>query len=282
MGSLIPVSIVILTFNEASRIQRCLESVSEFKQIIIVDSLSTDGTLEKARKFWIDKGFDSGRLHLYSRKWPGFTKARNESVEWAQEDWIFWVDADEWLSPELIEELKLMTWPSARVLKIQRQSFFLNRAIRHGGWFPDHKRRLAPRLLAEWRPGPRSADVHEDLFLKSDTNHEEAQLCDGFLFHEPFRDYEEQESTNQYYSSLLAKGLAQKWKLKGDVPPSDLYIAVKFGIKFIENYIFKLGFLDGYAGWKIATGSAMSMRWRLQKARALALSDDKTHKEVSV
>ena len=277
---------IVLTLNECSRIETCLKSLVDFNQVIIVDSLSTDGTLERARELWLQWGCAPERLTLVSRKWPGYTQARNESIQWAKEDWIFWVDADEWLSPELLKDLNSRNWSQHnQTLKVQRQSYFLNKAVKHSGWFPDHKSRLAPTKLALWSSGPRSSDVHEDLYLKdteesdSKSNEQHSSLCNGFLYHEPFRDLKEQRDTNQHYSSLLARGLAENWVARNKSAPSNAYIFIKTGIKLLENFIFKRGFLDGSVGWKIACGSALSMKWRLEKAKKLLLENSKKSAE---
>jgi glycosyltransferase involved in cell wall biosynthesis len=271
---LLPISVVILTLNESERIERCLESVRGFRQVIVVDSLSKDSTLDQARSLWRSWGEDETRLTLVSRAWPGFTKARNESLGWVREPWVLWLDADEWVSPELVEWCRsLDAAPTPDVVplyKIARQSFFLGTPIRHGGWYPDHKRRLALSSRATWRSGPHGSDVHEDLDVSLEGEFAIALLGRGEIFHEPFRDEAEQRATNELYSGLLARGLAERWNREGRRRgPSELFVRVKVIVKFLENYFFKAGFLDGQAGLKIARGSAWSMGERLRKARAL-------------
>ncbi|NCN42269.1 glycosyltransferase family 2 protein [bacterium] len=272
MADLIPVSVVVLTRNEAERIERCLSSLKDFKQVIVLDSLSCDCTLERAREVWADLDQDPSRLVLLSRDWPGFTKARNESLNWVHENWVVWIDADEWISEELANSLRSFDKQQAKVLLLDRQSYFLGHRVKHGGWYPDRKRRVAPAGEAVWMSGPRSADVHEDLYLKNDLK-SEPQLLQGTLFHEPFRNEEEQIETNQEYSSLLAVGVAEGWREKGRKAPSNLFIALKGVIKFVENFIFKLGILDGWVGYKIAKGSAQSMMWRLEKAKKIMIQE---------
>ncbi len=271
---LLPISVVILTLNESERIERCLESVRKFRQVIVVDSLSKDATLDRARSLWRSWGEDETRLTLVSRPWPGFTLARNESLGWVREPWVLWLDADEWVSPELVAWCgSLGALPSsdtAPLYKVARQSFFLGTRIRHGGWYPDHKRRLALSLRATWRSGPHGSDVHEDLDVARDGEFAMALLAQGEIFHEPFRDEAEQRATNELYSGLLARGLSERWRREGRKRgPSELFVCLKVIVKFLENYVLKCGFLDGRAGLKIATGSAWSMGERLRKARAL-------------
>lgn len=270
----IPVAVVVLTLNEVERIERCLDSARGFAQVIVVDSLSKDGTLDRARELWRGWGEDPAALTLVSRAWPGFTRARNESLQWVREPWTLWLDADEWVSEELrawCRGLPARPAPDAPPLyQIARQSFFLGTRIRHGGWYPDRKRRLALSSRAVWRSGPHGSDVHEELDIALDGESAIALTAHGDIYHEGFRDEAEQRATNDHYSSLLAQGLAARWKKAGRTrAPSKVYVLVKMGVKFVENYVFKLGFLDGRAGYKIALGSAWSMGRRLEKAGRL-------------
>ena len=155
------------------------------------------------------------------------------------------------------------------MIQFPRQSYFLGQSIRHGGWYPDRKRRMAHASMAHWRSGPRQSNVHEDLEIRGGSS--KLLTAEAEIFHWPFRDVDEQRETNENYSTLLAEGVAQNWKEQGKNAPSKLYIAFKAGLKFVENYIFKLGILDGRAGLQIAIGSAQSMKWRLQKAKQLLL-----------
>lgn len=275
-----PVSVVILTLNESERIERCLESVRGFQHVIVVDSLSKDGTLDRARSLWRAWGEDEAALTLISRAWPGFTAARNESLRWVREPWVLWLDADEWVSDEFMTWCrKLPATPTPDVIpvfEVARQSFFLGTRIRHGGWYPDHKRRVALSAKAVWRGGPHGSDVHEDLDIAGSGDFSVAMLAEGEIFHEPFRDEAEQRATNELYSGLLAQGLAKRWESEGRKSgPSELYVRLKMGVKFVENYLFKAGFMDGEAGLKIAQGSAWSMGERLRKARKFLNRSDK-------
>lgn len=262
-------TVVILTLNEAERVGRALTSVPKGTRVVVIDSDSKDGTLEAARKAWLAKGRSENELALVSRPWPGFTRARNESLAWVNTEWVLWLDADEWIEADLARFLEndlARVDAGISILDIARQSHFLGRPIRHGGWYPDRKRRLARAARAEWRSGPRGADVHEDLHPQGD---DRVATASGHLGHEPFRDQAEQEATNDHYSTLLAEGLAKQWQERNRSAPSDAYIATKVGVKFIENYIWKAGFLDGAPGLRIALGSSKSLRMRLTKAREL-------------
>lgn len=274
----LPLTAIILTMNEEKRVGRCLKSLAFASKVVVIDSFSTDQTRAQCCAAWNEIGRAPEDLIFVQKIWQGFTKTRNESIKWVQTPWVFWVDADEWVTDELRDELKnLLGQKTAQqnapqtttppVYKMPRLSIFLGREIRHGGWYPDRKARLGRTGFCEWKSGPNSSDVHEDLCATQGTS--TYGFLKGHLGHEPFLTREEHCATNDRYSTLLAEGLAQKLKHSGGRRPSYLYILIKTGIKFIENWVFKLGILDGYPGFVIARGSAQSLYWRLMKVRRL-------------
>ena len=259
-------TVVILTLNEEDRIVRCLESLPAGARVVIFDSFSTDATGARARDTWERLDRPLGDFAFVARPWLGFTEMRNATLRWVATPWVLWLDADEWITPELAAELEKLPEDAAVCYRIPRLTWFLGRAIRHGGWYPDYKRRLARTGQCEWRRGRHDTDVHEDLHpLPADAP---IGTLRGQLGHETFRDLAEQAATNDRYSTLLAEGLVRKWRAEKRREPSDAYIALKAAVKFVENYVWKLGFLDGRPGYLIARGSAESLALRLRKARA--------------
>ena len=270
-------TVVILTLNEEERIARCLRSLEPLLpnvRVVIIDSWSKDQTLEVAEKTWRKMGARSDALALLTQTWKGFTETRQASLKWVKTPWVLWLDADEWLTRELVDELRqLPRAPSesdALVYRIPRLSYFLGRPIRHGGWYPDRKSRLAQAALCEWKPGPRGADVHEDLFPVRMAHG--FGLLHGHIEHEPFRNEGEQGETNRRYSTLLGEGLARSRLERGLAPPHPWWIRLRGVWKFFENYIWKGGFLDGRPGYLIARGSSDSLRLRYECARARMLA----------
>lgn len=258
----------MLTLNEADRVGRAVKSLPAGSRLVVIDSFSTDGTLEVIEGAWREGGRSSTDLAVIKKAWPGFVRARNESLAWVLTEWVFWIDADEWLTGELAAELaQVATLPAdVDIGECARLSTFLGREIRHGGWYPDRKRRLARAKYAQWIEGPNGSQVHENLIS---TRKGRGERLRGELGHEPFRDERDQADTNDRYSTLLAEGLAKRYREQGRSAPSEFYISMKAAIKFVENYIWKLGFLDGKAGYIIAAGSAKSLRMRLSKLRTL-------------
>ncbi len=260
-------TVVVLTLNEAARIGRCVRSLRGLPprtRLVILDSFSSDETVSVARQVWSEIGGLEADFCSVLEEWRGFTRARNRSLELCSTPWALWVDADEWLSEGLVEELaSLRDWPNEVVVgRMPRLNTFLGREIRHGGWFPDVKSRVGRVGRVEWKGGPRGADVHEDLVAIGDG---ERRTMRGLLRHEPFRDEAEQRDTNVRYSALLAAGLAEKWRDRGFAPPK-FFVWGRVVWKFFENYLWKRGCLDGRPGLRLALGSAWSLKERYRKA----------------
>src|SRR4051794_9456522 len=97
---------VVLTLNEEARIERCIESLTFIQRLVVIDSFSTDKTLDIVVKTWLRNGRNPEDLLIITRIWQGFVKTRNESLKWVDTPWVVWVDSDEWVVDDLREELK--------------------------------------------------------------------------------------------------------------------------------------------------------------------------------
>ena len=129
------ISFVLVTLNEAGNIERCLESVRWADEIVVVDSFSTDATVELARRY-TDK--------VYQHEYPGTSRQVERGIGYATGDWIFVIDADEELSPELSAEVREVARDSrgyAGFTFVRKPSAF-GKWIEHGGWFPDEQFRF--------------------------------------------------------------------------------------------------------------------------------------------
>ena len=268
-------SVVILTLNEEERISKAVKSVAQHcGQLIIVDSFSTDQTIQRVKKTWLKAGREARDLVVVVQKWQGFTKTRNESVQWASCPWIFWLDADEW-----VDSNTFFTWfknhvenslsEVSSVFRFPRRSKYMNHWIRFGGWSPDLKSRLAKKNQSQWQGGNLGSDVHEDLHS---LDGKPAEISPEYIFHLPFLSLQEHLDTNRRYSTLMAEAVAIHNIKNKKKPPSWAFIYIKSFVKFVENYIFKLGILDLWPGLVIAYFSALSMKWRLQKVRQIMSS----------
>src|SRR5215213_8433194 len=140
----VKISAVFITFNEEKNIRQAIESVVWADEILIVDSESGDRTREIA---------ESLGAKVIVRKWLGFARQKQFAVDNAANDWIFSLDADERVSDELREEILRLknSSPAADGYKIPRLSFYMNRPIRHGGWYPDWQTRFFNRRKGVWK-----------------------------------------------------------------------------------------------------------------------------------
>lgn len=230
------ISAIVITYNEEHNIAKALESLSWADEIVIVDAESTDRTVEIASRF-TDR--------IFIRPWPGYSAQKNFGAEQAINDWIFSLDADERMSPELktaILKIKDQSEPEAAGYETARRTFYMGRWIKHSGWWPDRKVRLYDRRRARWR----GDFVHESL----EVNGRIDQL-EGELLHFTVRNASEHHLRMDRYTTLAAQDLYRRGKHKsiGSIFISPLII-------FLRSYVFKLGFLDGVPGFAIARFAA--------------------------
>ena len=249
----IKISVAIITFNEEKNIKRCIDSVKEIAdEIVVVDSLSSDETCKIAK--------DLG-AKVIEQKFLGHIKQKQLAVDSCKNEWILSLDADEELSKELQYEIKdLISNPlTYDAYSMPRVSFHLGRWIRHGGWYPDSKVRLFNKNRAYWG----GYNPHDRVIVNGKIG-----KLRGDLKHYVFRDLRHNIDTNNSYSSIMAEDLDRSGKKF-----SYLKLFFKPVGKFIEVYIYKRGFLDGVAGFIIAVGASYSMflkfakLWEIQKVQ---------------
>ena len=238
----VPVSVTIITLNEEKNLARALNSVSWAEEILVVDSGSTDSTVETARRMG---------ARVLSNPWFGYGKQKNFAQANAANDWVLNIDADEELSPALSSEIRQALEnagnPGSGVAgyRFPRKTFYLGRWILHGGWYPNRLVRLVNRRHASWtEPG-----VHEELVVNGGV-----EDLRGDLNHYTFRSIQDQVLTNLNFARLGS----QELRRQGQGPGIAKLLYKPVG-KFIETYIIKCGFLDGLAGLIISVNAAHSM-----------------------
>jgi glycosyltransferase involved in cell wall biosynthesis len=252
-------SVAIVTHNEEANIARTLASVQWADQIVVVDSHSTDRTAEIARSF---------NAAVIIRDWPGFAAQKNFAIAQCAGDWILTLDADEELTPELATEIRstLIASPAATAFHLKRRNLFLGRWIKHGGFYPDAKLRLF-RRNAESTPQFAARPVHEVIHFNGPTATFQADLI-----HHAYPTLASYIEHTDRYSTLSAPILVDK----GHTSHNPLaFIAQVFllpRITFIQNYIFRLGFLDGREGLLQHLYHATYVSWKYAKAWELARS----------
>lgn len=230
------VTACVVTFNEEANIERCLSSVDWCDEIVVVDSFSTDRTVEMAKRF---------TDNIIQREWPGFRAQKEFARQQGTGEWSLLIDADEEVSPELKAEILLALQGGQAVgYTVPRLVFFLGRWIRHGDWYPDRKLRLYRTAAGEVK----GIDPHDYVEVEGPVgklNHP--------LFHYTYDDIAHHIRTSNTFTSILAREMHQRGKRFS-------YIDLLFrpGWKFLRGYLFKAGFLDGFAGLAIALVSAFS------------------------
>jgi len=247
------ISAVIITFNEAENIGAACESVTWADEIVVVDSESTDATREIAAECG---------ARVIGNQWPGFAAQKQFATDAASNDWIFSLDADERVSPELrrtIERLKSKDESSlADGYRIARRTFYMNRWIRGGGWYPDHQLRLFKRHQGSW--GNRL--IHESFQLRRGAR---VETLTGDLLHYTVRDAAHHEDMiKQRYAPLGARQMYRDGKRT-----SGISSAVAGPSAFVRSYILKGGFRDGAAGLAIAKFAAQHARLKHKLLREL-------------
>lgn len=244
-------SVVIITFNEEKNIGRCLESIQGIADdVVIVDSFSTDATESISKKY---------NVNFISRKWEGYSASKNFANAQAKYDWVLSLDADEALSEELKKSiLKAKEGNELKTYKFHRLTNYCGSWIKHCGWYPDTKIRIFDRRITKWE-----GIIHEKLVIDSK---QEAILLKGDLLHYSYYSIEQHYAQTEKFSSLAAQNMFEKGK-----KASALKMYLSPVVKFISDYIIKLGILDGAAGFTICRISAKHSFLKYKKLRELYL-----------
>ncbi|MEO8330924.1 MAG: glycosyltransferase family 2 protein [Gallionella sp.] len=241
------ISIIIITKNEAANIRACLESVKWADEIIVVDSGSSDATVEICKEF-------GAQVHVTD--WPGFGAQKNRALSYATNDWVFSIDADERMTAELRTEIeRSIREGNAQGYFCPRLSQFCGKFIHHSGWYPDYVLRLFKR------DSGRFSDhlVHESVLVNGAT----VKLKNPLLHYSYLTEADVQRKIEQY-SMAAAKQMYQSGKR---ATPFDAPLRSAWA--FIRTYLLRQGFMDGVAGWRIARMNAATTFLKYQRLRQL-------------
>jgi glycosyltransferase involved in cell wall biosynthesis len=240
------ISAYIIAYNEEDKISDCIKSILWADEIIVADSNSTDGTCEIA---------ESLGAKVVQIEFNGYGNLRNEAISYCKGDWIFSLDSDERCTEKVRDEILLLIKDAPLdIYKVPRKNFFMGKWIKFSGWYPNFRQ---PQLF---RAGMMSYDnkpVHEGFisFSKKKTGE-----LNNEIWQFPYKNIEEVMQKANRYSSLGAQKLNDNAK-KGSVLKALLHGTWAF----IKHYIFKLGFLDGGAGFVIAFGNFEGTFYRYVK-----------------
>ena len=236
----VQISACLITFNEAEKIAEAVQSLAWADEILVVDSESTDETRTIA---------ESLGARVLIRKWEGFSKQKQYAADHAAHDWIFSLDADERVSDELKTEIRRLKNSAEHGLadgfRIPRLSFYMNRPIRHGGWYPDWQLRFFNRRKGKWK----AVLVHESVQMNESAKVEKLR---GDILHYSV------ENASHHHRMIGSRyaPLAAEQMFAGGKTVSAFKIVTVGLTTFIQNYILKGGFLDGLAGFCIARFAA--------------------------
>jgi len=229
---MVKIAAVIITLNEEDKIGRCIDSLTGVAdEIVVVDSFSTDST----KKICESKG-----VRFIERSFEGYVNQKNIAAEAAAFDYILSIDADEVLSESLINEiLKVKSNFVADGYEFNRLNNYCGTWIKHSGWYPDRKLRLYNRTKGKWG----GVTIHEKIEMQPGTTIEHLK---GDLLHYSYSTISEHVAQANKFSGLGAESALSKGR-KATI----LSAIVNPFWRFLRNYFFKLGFLDGYYGFVV-------------------------------
>ncbi len=242
-------SACLITLNEERNLPRVLTSLEGIAdEIVVVDSGSTDRTKKIARKHGAE---------FRVRAWTNYAEQKNHAAEYARNEWILSIDADEELSSAL--QTSLLNWkkraPEFCVYEMARRTWYLGAWIKHSGWYPDFQRRLYRRDAAQF-----SGTIHEALRFAGPMGR-----LHGDLLHYTVRSFAEHEEKVDKYTALAARQMYEagrrSWRAAA-------WLATPWS--WFQNFFLRGGFLDGYRGALIAQMAARSVRLKYKKLGQLA------------
>lgn len=249
MSGQLPLSLCVITRNAAGQLADCIASASFVGEVVVVDSGSTDDTVEIARRC-------GARVIVQS--WLGFGPQKNFAVAQATHDWVLCLDADERVTPELGAAIRntLAAPPAAAAFAVARRNRFLGRWLRHGEGYPDWVVRLFDRRRARWTDDVVHETVRADgavARIEGDLLHASAESLDAYL------------AKQNRYTTLQAEAMHTRGERAGLVR-----LVISPLARFVRYYVVRLGFLDGVAGLvHIAIGCFASFM-KYAKLRALS------------
>jgi glycosyltransferase involved in cell wall biosynthesis len=234
----VKISAVIITFNEEKNIADAIKSVDWADEVIVVDSESTDKTIQIA---------ENCGAKILVQKWLGFSKQKQFAIDSANNDWIFSLDADERVSEDLQKQLlEIKNLPEKELAdgyRISRLSFYLGRPIYHCGWYPDWQLRFFNRQKGKWK----DVLIHESFNIVGKVE----KISADILHYSVENAVHHHRMIGDRYALLAAEQMFLNGK-----STSPLKIVTAGFTTFIQTYFLKLGFLDGLAGFLISRFAA--------------------------
>jgi len=247
------ISAVIITRNEQDNIVAAIESLKFADQIVVADTSSEDKTIELAR---------AAGAEVYDIPFDGYGAAKNKAIEFCTGDWIFSIDADERVTPELAQSImtSIERENGIACYAANRLTYFLGRPIKHSGWFPDYVVRL-------FKKGRRFSEkrVHESLEATGDVG-----KLSGLLLHYSYTGLEQYIDKLNFYTTLNAGEMKREGKRGRTIDMIFHPVAV-----FFKMFVFRAGILDGAAGFLLAVLSSYHVFVKYAKLRQLTINEER-------
>lgn len=247
---MVKISAVIITYNEQRNIARCLQSLQRVADdLLVVDSFSTDGTQQIARKLG---------ARVIEHSFEGHIQQKNWAISQAKYPHVLSLDADEALDESLEQSIlqAKKNWP-ADGFTMNRLTNYCGSWIRHGNWYPDVKLRLWDSRLGKWA----GQNPHDQFRMESTAN---IQHLNGHLLHYSFYSFEQHLQQIKKFTDISSRAAFENGKRSN-------WLKIIFSPlwKFIKGYLIRLGFLDGQAGWMIARWSAYATYLKYKKLKQM-------------
>lgn len=214
----------IITKDEEKKLPRCLDSVSFSDEIIVVDSGSTDRTIEIAREFG---------CRVFSEDWKGYGPQKNSAIEKCKYEWVLLLDADERLAAGAKEVIEKVQWTQATAFRFRRKNYLHGRWMKHSGYWPDPQIRLINKSRGSFH-----GTIHERWVTDGPLID-----LDACIEHYAFSDYSDMLKTLDEYSSVIARELYVSGKRANALSP-----ILHGGGMFFKIFVIEKGFLDGLDG----------------------------------
>jgi glycosyltransferase involved in cell wall biosynthesis len=250
---MLKISAVVIAYNEEQNIERCLKSLQNVAdEIIVVDSFSTDNTLEICKKYG---------TKIIQHAFEGYVEQKNFALAQTSNTFVLSLDADEELSETLIASIKkAKETHDADGYTMNRLNNYCGKWIYHCGWYPDNKLRLFDKTKGKWG----GINPHDKFEMSNGTT---TKHLDGDILHYTFNTEEEYINQQKKFAEISATNLFKAGKR------SNLFhVYLKPPIKFIRDYFFHRGFLDGNDGLVISRVAAKAMYWKYNRLRQLQRS----------
>ncbi|MDC0297031.1 glycosyltransferase family 2 protein [Crocinitomicaceae bacterium] len=248
------VAAAIITFNEERNIERCITGLLEcVDEIVVMDSFSNDETKNICNQYGV---------RFIENNWQGYAQTKNKLNDLIDADYIFSIDADE-VPDRILQEqiLKIKSNPKEHIYILNRYTNYCGKWIKHCGWYPEFKARIFPKNKAKWE----GEFVHENLNYDKSI---EGVILDGHLEHYSYYNRIEHQERANKYALLVAKKYFHEGKSTYVFQPEISAI-----VKFINVFLIKKGFLDGYYGFQIARISASSNHLKYRELKRLSKTD---------